>query len=369
MERPFERYVAIVFRLVGAVLAAALALNSLVDPLWYLGGNRLTGVNHTFNERLTKSNLYARDPRGYDCLVLGSSRVTLLDETAIAGRRCFNYSFAFGHIREFGPVADYVLRHTPGLELVVIGVDAFNFSREPLDVTLPPYVLEQQSPPSFLVTYLSFDALRLSFRALTGSDVGPRYYRSNFTCELLDASRRYAPPTYIDLSDRYGTLPVHPTNTVGPFDVDRSGEYRALRERFRGVPRVVGYVPPVSAHYLAHVQAHGNLDGYLDAILAVADLFDAYHDFSFPSPVTENLASTYDGSHYHVAVNQRIARVLAGEPLAGDFGADVRALPPEIYRARFRAGVERFVAAQGLTVVAKPPQPPSPARTAALLAP
>jgi hypothetical protein len=347
------------------VLALVLAANALVDPLWYLGGNRITGLNHTFNERLTKSNHYARDPRDYDCLVLGSSRVTLLNETDIAGRRCFNYSFAFGHVLEFGPVADYVLRHRPDLQLVVIGVDAFNFSRQALEVALPDYVLAQRPPPSFLVTYLSLDALLLSYRALTGTEVGPRYYRSDFTCELLDRSKRYAPPPYIDLSDPHGTLPVHPTNTTGPFDVDRRAQYRALRERFRGVPRVIGYVPPVSVHFLAHVQAKGHLDGYIDAVLAVADLFDAYYDFSFPTPVTADPRSTYDGSHYHVAVNRRIAQVLAGAPLPADFGRDVRALDPALYREQFRAGVERFVAAQGLRPVERPP---APARTAALLA-
>ena len=35
---------------------ACFLVNCLVDPLWFLGGNVLTGINYPFNERLAKKS-------------------------------------------------------------------------------------------------------------------------------------------------------------------------------------------------------------------------------------------------------------------------------------------------------------------------
>ena len=46
------------------------ALNALVDPLWYLGGNVLAPQNFIFNERLAKTNLLLADgPASYERFV------------------------------------------------------------------------------------------------------------------------------------------------------------------------------------------------------------------------------------------------------------------------------------------------------------
>jgi len=48
----FRSYLAWLLATVGVIVAACFAVNCLVDPLWYLRGNVLTGVNFAFNERL-----------------------------------------------------------------------------------------------------------------------------------------------------------------------------------------------------------------------------------------------------------------------------------------------------------------------------
>ena len=40
------------------IAGACFLINCLVDPLWYLRGNVLTGINYPFNERLSKINQF-----------------------------------------------------------------------------------------------------------------------------------------------------------------------------------------------------------------------------------------------------------------------------------------------------------------------
>ncbi|NBB82369.1 MAG: hypothetical protein GVY28_03095, partial [Alphaproteobacteria bacterium] len=71
-RRAHRRFLAAIGLTFGGVLAAVLALNLAVDPLWYVGGNRLTGENYAFDERAAKANLLLADAERYDCLILGS---------------------------------------------------------------------------------------------------------------------------------------------------------------------------------------------------------------------------------------------------------------------------------------------------------
>src|SRR5215831_813930 len=90
------------------LLAAVMAINLLVDPLWYFSGNRITGKNLFFNEREAKVNLYLRGSDQFDCILLGASSATTLDVADIDRQKCFNFSFSGGTLEEFAAYARYV---------------------------------------------------------------------------------------------------------------------------------------------------------------------------------------------------------------------------------------------------------------------
>src|SRR6185437_1819466 len=84
----------------GVVVAGCFAVNCLVDPLWYLRGNVLTGVNYAFNERLAAINRFLPRLGEYDCVIFGSSRASLLPDENIEGYHCYNLSFSDGNAPE-----------------------------------------------------------------------------------------------------------------------------------------------------------------------------------------------------------------------------------------------------------------------------
>lgn len=339
-RRLFTRYL-LGLGLVTAVLCGTItAVNLLVDPLWLGHGNQVSGRNFIFNERVAKVNLLLQDPSAYDCLIFGSSRVTLLDQRQIAGRRCANLAFSAGNIVEFQAYARYLAGLGLRPELVIVGIDDFNLlpgMNHPPEI--PDFVQRGDPPPGLLRSYLSLTALDFSQRTLRELSPVPRYYDEAFVGRVLEDTPPYDPPEQ---------LRAKPYEDV--FEPRRIALYRELRETFPEA-EFWGYVPPISAWDVTEKRyLNGNLDRYLDALAAMAaqdGLFARLYDFSAPSVVTWRRDNTFDGSHYYPRVNAVISERLqsaAAAPPADGFGLPVHTMTGEDYRLAFRSGLNRFLA-------------------------
>lgn len=351
-RRITRRYAATLFGITLGVLALILAVNLVVDPLWFLSGNRL-GVNYPFNERISKTNLLLDDSEAYDCVVLGSSRTTLLDAGRIEGHRCFNYAVSQATDRDLKAQLRYLAHHMPQISLIVVGVDSYLLTPNVTELAngVPPFMQSLSPPPDMLSTYLSLDALDFSWRTLQREPPNFRFYDEHFVVGVVPGAGPYEPPTEIDVAGpkRYrGSFDQFPP---GPFSSDRATLYDAVADAFPAARRV-GYVPPVSAHYVARLRFAETLESYFTANLAAARRFDAYYDFSVPSEMTTNPANTFDGGHYYPEANHRVTDVLNGAAPNG-LALAVHTLTPAAYRDTHRARVDAYIAREGLRPAAR----------------
>jgi len=295
----FRTYLSWLLATVGVIVAACFAVNCLVDPLWYLRGNVLTGVNFAFNERLAGIIRFLPRLADYDCVIFGTSRSSLLPDENIAGYRCYNLSISDGTAPEYVLYAKYLRERGYVPRLMIVDVKRAEFIGPQQAVEVPDFIRSGSSPPSIFASYLSLDALDFSIRTLRGDSPHHRYYDANFRAELEVRSKRHR-------YDPKGPIKPQPA----PFDVhaERAQAYVELRRQFP-TARAIGYIPPESAWRIAAFSLTGQLDAYLAAIGPVAAAYDEFLDFSIPSALTQSKEGTYDGSHYTRAVN---ARVLAG---------------------------------------------------------
>jgi len=295
----FRSYFGWLLATVGVIVAACFAVNCLVDPLWYLRGNVLTGVNFAFNERLAGIIRFLPRLADYDCVIFGTSRSSLLPEEKIEGYRCYNLSISDGNAPEYVLYAKYLRERGYAPRLIIVDVKRAEFLGPQQAVEVPDFIRSGTPPPSIFVSYLSLDALDFSIRTLRGDSPHHRHYDADFHAQLAVRSerRRYNPK---------GPIKPQPA----PFDVhaERAAAYVELRRQFP-TARAIGYIPPESAWRIAAFSLTGQLDAYLAAISQVAAAYDEFLDFAIPSALTEGKEGTYDGSHYTRAVN---ARVLAG---------------------------------------------------------
>jgi hypothetical protein len=321
-------YGLVTFLLLGSVAG----INWLIDPLWYSHGNILTGRNFAFNERITKANVFLRtkDQANYNCLILGSSRVIALRASEFKESRCFNYALKGAEIPDFVSYANSLKEKGIEPKVVYIGVDGMNFvekertEQEPLDI-------ENIATKSPLQAYLSSDVLLFSAMTLLGLSPDPgNYYDQNFEAVDFENPPIYKPEFYKPLAAQKCDLA----------DVET---FANLRQVFPQA-KFVGYVPPISSWSMINDTYGRNLmDCYLLAFHQLGQSYDVMYDFSAPSTITKNLNNTFDGSHFSVTVNNKIAAVLQGKPYE-DFGIRVDQYSFDEYRKIYRQKLRGFLA-------------------------
>lgn len=316
------------------LLGLCLGLNLLVDPLWHFSGNRLSGQNMGFNERLSKLNRAARVVAGKDCVIYGSSRATLLDPSLFPDRDCYNMAVSEGLSAEFPYYARFLMGQGLAARTVILGADDLSFFSGG-EENLPAWLRAGESQPRWWQDYLSLDALEFSIRALAGNSPRPRYYREDFSIAIEDEARAYRPDPANLVPVGQGTNP--PARIPNP---DFLADYRRLLAMHSEATALI-YIPPISLWRLGAMIRRGELEAYLDSIHALSVLGRPVLDFSVPSAITADPTLTYDGSHYSLGVNGRIAEALRRQACGPCLRVD--ALSRDEYRARFVAAYQARV--------------------------
>ena len=314
------------------LLGSVAGINWLIDPLWYSHGNILTGKNFAFNERITKTNLFLRtkETENYDCIILGSSRVTTLRPSEFTNNNCFNYALKGAEIPDFVSYANFLQEQNIDPEVIYIGVDGFNFV-EKQRKEQPPVAIDSLQTQSPLQAYLSADVLLFSAMTLLGVSPDPAtYYDRNF--EPVDVDN---PPVY--------DAKFYEPAGLQKCDFTSVETFAGLREVFPNA-KFIGYVPPISAWSMINdTYGRGLMDCYLSAFHQLSKHYDAMYDFSIPSEVTKDPSHTFDGSHYSVTTNNRIAKILQGES-DENFGIRVDNYSFDKYRQIYRQNLRNFLA-------------------------
>ncbi|PSB62178.1 hypothetical protein C7B61_14870 [filamentous cyanobacterium CCP1] len=311
-----------IFFLVGVI-------NLTVDPLWYLSGNHLTGVNLPWNERIMKTNLLLQEPKDqYDCLLFGTSRSTLFDTALLTNHQCFNYAFSAGDPEEFVNYAEYAKAEGVNPVQVYVEIDPKDL-RERRGAK---HYAEVNDPLPVYQAYLfSFDVLRLSIDTLIADDAFKRVYDRHFRGRVDEDAPDYKPE-------------FEPEEQKS-CDLSRIRPFEALKQTFPDA-KIVGFVAPLSAWYVYNTRySPGLLDCQLEGIYQISQRFDAVYDFSVPSPTTIRTDNTYDGHHYYPSVYETVAAVL--EKRRSDFGMHVNEYSLTHYREQYLTKLQNFLQQAG----------------------
>ena len=325
-------YLKTYFMLASAFLSSIGAINLVADPLWYNKGNELKGVNLVLNERLTKTNLFLNSNRKkYDCLIFGSSRLTLLNSKAFKKNLCFNYAFSAGKPEEFAKYAEYAKEKGVNPQKVYVGVDAFNFTFDK-KTAFKPNVEVAEPKPVYQSYLFSLDTLKFSLKTITGRSSEPRFYDQDFQGEVFENIPKYKPK----FTDKRSNEKC---------DFSRISYYKQIRKTFPNA-EIIGYVAPISAWNLYNKSyVRGLLDCQLQAIYEASKSFDATYDFSYPSEITTRTDNTYDGSHYYPGVHDRIAKILEGEQ--SSIGISIHQYSLGEYQQFHRSKLKEFLQKEG----------------------
>lgn len=326
----FTSYLKTYFKLLILVFVLIGIFNVTIDPLWYSGGNRLTGVNFSWNERISKTNLFLQNrPQTYDCVLFGTSRSTLFRTSSLTENRCFNYSFSSGKIEEFLNYAAYMKQKGFKPAKVYVEVDPRSFDKKSEVQSYSPVT---DPMPVYRAYLFSLGALQLSYKTITRDHSTNRIYDQKFEGKL-DADLPVFQPELISAPEK---------NTCDPARIEF---YRTLKQTFPDAS-FVGFVAPVSAWYVFNERySTGLMNCQLAGVYTVSNFFEQMYDFSVPSDLTTRLDNTYDGNHYFPRVFARIAKVLEQKQTGPGINLDQYSLAS--YQALYASRLREFLEQQG----------------------
>lgn len=323
-------YLKTYFKVLAFMILTVGLINFTIDPLWYSQGNRLTGINPPWNERIQKTNLLLQhSSQDYNCLIFGTSRTTLLDTSLLKNDRCFNYSFSGGKVEEFVNYANYAKQKgfNPTKVYVEIEPESLNQKRKPRE-----YEPVTDPMPMYQAYFFSWNAFQLSIDTITKEYSFARLYNSNFQGRLAEDIPAYAPK-------------IEQDNDRRACDLSRIRFYQALKNTFPSAS-IIGFVAPVSAWFVFNEQySPGLMNCQLAGIQQISQQFDAVYDFAVPSALTVRKDNTYDGNHYYPKVYEEIAAVLEGRQSEVGIRVDDYALAD--YQQLYGIRLRRFLARIG----------------------
>lgn len=287
MQMTFDRYTFVHAGLIVLGLSVVICFNVMIDPLWAYGGNKVTGVNVVFDERLTKIHQLRALHDKPTCFILGSSRAALIDARMFRGEKAFNMAFSAGRISDFIAYANYIKAKGYSPSKLIVEASRFNFSGK-LKKEVPTWVNECRNPPWKWFHYISLDVVNWSLRTLRKEfprRAGRRYYDKDLVCQPLPGLPAYEPE------------PLPHELDPQKYDATRVKLYRELKAIFPN-SRLIIFMPPVSPWRL-YEEYYGNKKPFYDISRQLCEIADAFYDFSVPSELTYNRANTYDGVHFY----------------------------------------------------------------------
>jgi len=313
----------------GYSLALGLTLialfNYVIDPLWCFNHtNRWNREQVGFNERLQKTNLLTFKDFDYQCLLIGSSRVAVLNQNYFKSVGAFNYAAATMVPDEYESYIRYARqKNGNSFSTILIGMDFFGTNENYLkSFEIPEQYVTTAN--SFLYRYkmlLTYDTLRYAKNNLNagGDKVRGTYDRCNIrtpkihSLELRDSLVRNQFIWYSVLG--YGKS--------YRYDEKLKEKLQKLKADNPGSQFIV-FTTPISKPLFCLMVKSNRLPDYERWLRDLVEVFGSFYNFMDLNTVTRDYLRTFsDCDHLNSAAGALLAHRVLGIPdtsLPADFG-------------------------------------------------
>lgn len=312
------------------ILLAIAGFNAWMDPLWTFDhAHRGNSIQVSFNERQQKTNHLTFTNTRYKALLLGSSRVTYLDQHQLIPGPVYNYAVNNMLPYEYPDYIDYAVRCSgQEFEVIYIGLDFFATNRNlvlPNRFEAPAYYINEANRFGYRWwNLLSFDALQYSRQNLgmarSGVPVNFAYTRSNVKT-LQPTTPQEKEQRIADNLQWYG-------QQAYTTDYQYQNVALILQQIKDKYPRtrLVVFTTPVAEPLFREMVRVGRLPDYQRWINDNTRVCGELYNFMTINSVTSDLDNFYDASHIYPAVGRWVAHRVSGiedQSIPDDFGIRV----------------------------------------------
>ena len=329
----YRKWVKVFMSMTLSVIFLFALFNYAIDPLWnFSNSNRYNNSQPGFNERQLKTNrAYFGGLEQYDTLLLGSSRVTYINQHDFKTMNVFNYSGVSMYPIEYKGWIDQAKKIKGGaFKTIIIGVDFWgsndgSFAQQQMNSTpSPSHYLDITE--SFFYRYkmlFTMDTLDRSIESIEhSSNPGTTdYTRDNVkkTIKVSAARKQNAVNTQISLyRNRFYGKGFHYNTKIK--------KYLETLKKENPDTRFIIFTTPIAADLFKIMVQSGNLPDYKKWMKELVYAFGEVYDFMGVNSITGNPQNYADLHHFYPYIGALIADRLSGIPnslLPDDFGIRV----------------------------------------------
>ncbi|HJV34867.1 hypothetical protein [Geomonas sp.] len=324
-QKKYRRFLCLFFVFTPLLCGMAAAVNYYIDPMWcFRHANRYNGVQCDIDDRQQKTNyLKCRAGEGYDTLMIGNSRVMLMNQNDF-GPHTFNYAVAGMLPIEFPEYINYAKKvNGKSFQRIVIGL-SFAPTNEECSYfagKAPSYYFKNADNPLYRYGLLfSRDVLNKSlYNYHNSSRFGVTVYTDRYNVRHVRKERvKLEENLRANLEDTVNSYRNHFRYLEG---------YRSILESIKkdnpGTDFKV-FTTPVSKPLFCAVVNEGRLPDYERWLRESVEVFGEVQHFEYLNSVTRNYQSYYmDGHHYYPEAGTLIAHKVMGvadQAIPADFG-------------------------------------------------
>lgn len=295
-------------------VSAVMGFNYWIDPLWnFSHKNQYNDYQIGFNERQQKTNyINSRKNFKYDSLMIGTSRVTYMNEHTFKKEKVFNYSLSSLHIDEYLPYIAYATKKngkdfkTIYMELYVNSYDA----NTPNANSDPNGYFKQAEDPFYKYTSLfSYSTLKSSIDNFTASKAnyysGPRSYTRDNVGQTTYPNDRLSP-----LWDRFEAAFNTATNKPFNYDKDYKKKLLEIRKAYPHTKFVVFTDPIPAKRYDLIMSNKEQRQAYEKWYKDMISVFGEVYSFQGHTSITTDMNHYFDWFHYYPSVGDQMIKAI-----------------------------------------------------------
>lgn len=324
--KKYRNWIIAVLLIILLPLLGIAGINYYIDPLWNFNhSNQYNSIQIAFDERQQKSGHLAFNRQPYDTLIMGSSRVTYINQADFTGYNAYNYAVNNMLLSEYRQYADYARRQNgKDFDYIIIGLDFFAANENVRD-------LNQFEPPTHYIQMV--EAIGYRYKTLLSLDV-LAYSQENYNLARDQILQQFTYDRnnvkrldHISEEEKQGLI-YNNLDWYGQ-QVYTGFKYGPVRETFQLLredhphSHFIVFTTPVSAPLYELMLEKGLYPEYAAWLRDSVEVFGEVFNFMGINSITEDLENYYDASHFYPEIGTLIAQRVTGQPtpeLPEDFG-------------------------------------------------
>jgi hypothetical protein len=311
------------------IFAVAGYYNYKIDPLWNFGhAHAYNDFQNGFDERQQKTNMITHTPFDYEGLLIGTSRVTYMDQKKFTPYKTFNYAVSAMAVREYKPFIEYAKKRN-GKDFKVIYMELYFGSFDKyvkLSANEPEFYFNKTNeflyPYKTLFSYNTLKRSRFNKKISIENNYNrPRYYNrgnvglTNIKDGNIQAKMKRFEATF-NKTKKKGTYPYNP---------DYKKMLQSLKKANPNTKFIIFTEPIYYERFKMTLKNPNYYAAYERWYKDMADVFGEIYSFQGKNSVNLNEKNFIDLYHYFPNVGTSMAHRMSGieSGIPSDFGVKV----------------------------------------------